>query len=43
MRRMSEGAVAQALQLLRGELPRHFVNREAEAAIRARLASLQAT
>jgi len=43
MRRMSEEAVAQALQLLRGELPRHFVNHQAAAAIRARLASLQAS
>jgi D-3-phosphoglycerate dehydrogenase len=43
MRRMSEGAVAQALQLLRGELPRHFVNHQAEPAVRARLASLQAS
>lgn len=43
MRRMSEVAVDQALQLLRGELPRHFVNRQAEPAVRARLASLQAS
>lgn len=40
MRRMGEGAVAQALQLLRGELPRHLFNPEAEAAIRARLQRL---
>jgi D-3-phosphoglycerate dehydrogenase len=40
MRRMGDGAVDQALQLLRGELPRHLVNPEAEAAIRARLQGL---
>jgi len=40
MRRMGEGAVDQALQLLAGELPRHWVNTQADAAIRARLAQL---
>jgi len=40
MRRMGQGAVEQTLQLLRGELPRHFVNPEATALVRARLASL---
>ena len=40
MRRMGQGAVEQTLQLLAGELPVHFVNTEAAAAIRARLAFL---
>jgi hypothetical protein len=39
---MGQGAVEQTLQLLRGELPRHFVNPEAEAQVRARLATLGA-
>jgi len=41
MRRMGEAAVDQVLQLLAGELPRHWVNTQADAAIRARLAHLQ--
>ncbi len=40
MRRMGEGAAAQVLQLLRGELPAHFVNTEAAGKVRDRLATL---
>ena len=43
MRRMGDGAVDQVLQLLAGEVPRHWVNKEAGAAIRARLARLGST
>lgn len=43
MRRMGEGAAAQVLQLLRGELPTHFVNTEAAGKVRDRLATLSAT
>ncbi|MDQ0588302.1 NAD(P)-dependent oxidoreductase [Variovorax paradoxus] len=42
MRRMSEGAVAQVLEMLQGKLPRHFVNPEAQEAILARWSILQA-
>lgn len=43
MRRMGEGAAAQVLQLLRGELPTHFVNTEAADRVRDRLTALSAT
>jgi D-3-phosphoglycerate dehydrogenase len=43
MRRMGEGAVEQVLQLLAGELPRHWVNTQAGAQVRARLAQLGST
>lgn len=43
MLRMGQGAVAQALQLLRGELPRHWTNTEAREQIEARLARLEHT
>lgn len=43
MLRMGQGAVEQALQLLRGELPRHWTNTEARAQIDARLARLSKT
>lgn len=42
MKRMGEGAAAQVLQLLRGELPTHFVNTEAAGKVRDRLATLSA-
>lgn len=42
MQRMSEGAVAQVLEMLQGKLPRHFVNPEAQEAILARWSTLQA-
>jgi D-3-phosphoglycerate dehydrogenase len=41
MRRMGAGAVRQALALLDGQLPEHFINTDAAAAVRARLASLE--
>lgn len=40
MRRMGEAVARQVLQLLDGQLPTHFVNHEARAAVMARLASL---
>jgi D-3-phosphoglycerate dehydrogenase len=40
MLRMGQGAVEQALQLLRGELPRHWTNTEAREKIAARLSRL---
>lgn len=42
MQRMSEGAVAQVLEMLQGKLPRHFINPEAQEAIFARWSTLQA-
>jgi D-3-phosphoglycerate dehydrogenase len=41
MRRMGEIAVRQTVALLQGQLPEHFVNSDAAAAVRARLASLE--
>jgi D-3-phosphoglycerate dehydrogenase len=41
MRRMGEIAVRQTIALLRGQLPEHFVNTDAAAAVRARLGSLE--
>jgi D-3-phosphoglycerate dehydrogenase len=43
MRRMGQVAVQQTLALLDGKLPEHFVNSDAAATVRARLASLQET
>lgn len=43
MRRMGHGAVLQAFALLDGRLPEHFINFDAVAAVRARLASLEAS
>jgi D-3-phosphoglycerate dehydrogenase len=40
MRRMGESVARQALQLLAGELPTHFVNHEARPQVLARLAAL---
>ena len=43
MRCMGQGAVMQTLALPDGKLPEHFVNSDAAAAVRARLASMEAS
>ena len=43
MRRMSEGAAGQVLEMLEGRLPRHFVNPQAQELILARWSNLAST